>query len=409
MQQLNVYLHNRMVGVLSSDKGKLQFIYSQDYLQLKDAEPLAFTLPLTNSTYQNSAVVSFFSNLLPDESVRVRIAEILGISPENTFGLLQAIGEDCAGAISLFVPEKQPAAVNIPIYKPLTEDEAHKVLVGLPERPLNIGEKDFHISGAGAQDKLVASVRDGQILLPLNGTPSTHIIKPGMERFPESVFNELYCMKLAKKCGLNCAECDIIFIKDIPYYITARYDRKKENDLWYRLHQEDFCQLLGYEPSVKYESEGGPKIQQCFALLRELELPANDTIEFIDRIIFNFLIGNGDAHAKNFSILYTDTRPILAPAYDLISTAVYPAIEQRMAMKIDNEYTFRWITIGKFIRMGEKAGFSEKIILKEIQKMQKILHKNIDGFTADIKKKYPANIYDKIYAGIINRIEQLKQ
>ena len=407
MEYLDVYLHNRMIGTLINDKGRLKFSYSAAYLQSNDAEPLAFTLPLTDSVYQNGAVISFFSNLLPDESVRVRIAEIIGISPENTFGLLKEIGEDCAGAIALFSPDKKPAALTAPTYRQLTEDEAHIVLSGLPERPLNIGAKDFHISGAGAQDKLVASVQNGQIYLPLNGTPSTHIIKPGIKRFPESIFNEFYCMKLAAQCGINTANCDIISIKNISYYITERYDRKKIDNLWNRLHQEDFCQLLGYEPSVKYESEGGPKIQQCFELFRELELPANDTIEFIDRIIFNFLIGNGDAHAKNFSVLYLNNRPRLAPAYDLISTVVYPDIEPRLAMKIDNEYTFRWISTGKFVRMGIKAGISEKIIVKEIQKMQKKLCRIIDKFTANIKKQYPSTIYDKIYNGIMTRSNQL--
>ncbi len=161
-----------------------------------------------------------------------------------------------------------------------------------------------------------------KVFLPLKGTPSTHIIKPEIEDFPDSVLNEYFCMQLSSECDLNTAKSSILKLKDTLFYVTTRYDRLVENDEVKRLHQEDFCQLLGVDPSVKYESEGGPNLIQCFKLLRELELTATDTIQFLDKVIFNFIIGNGDAHAKNFSILYTDEGPRLAPSYDLLATVV---------------------------------------------------------------------------------------
>ena len=190
MPTLNVYMHGHKVGILSSDDGRLSFRYDRDYSTLATPEPLSFFLPVRIEAYPEEAIVPFFSNLLPDESVRERIAEILGLSTENIFGLLQAIGEDCAGAVALFAPDKTPVEQGSPLYHALSDEEADDVLTHLAERPLNIGAKDFHISCAGAQDKLVACIEKGKILLPLNGTPSTHIIKPGIERFPESVFNE---------------------------------------------------------------------------------------------------------------------------------------------------------------------------------------------------------------------------
>jgi serine/threonine-protein kinase HipA len=214
-------------------------------------------------------------------------------------------------------------------------------------------------------------------------------------------------MKLAKACGLDTADCDVFYFKGIPYYVTERYDRSKKGEFWTRLHQEDFCQLLGYEPSIKYESEGGPKLLQCFELLRNLELPASDTIEFLDRIIFIFLTGNGDAHAKNFSVIYRDGRPRLAPAYDLLSTVVYPNLSPKLAMKIDSEYNFRWISQGKLLRMGAKAGLTEKLVMKEIQKIQKKLNKVLDKFTSEINAQYPSTVYDKIKVGIVERLQQI--
>lgn len=407
MPMLNVYLHGRKAGILSSDDGRLSFRYDPEYIAQTNPEPLSFSLPLCDEYYPEEAIVPFFSNLLPDEGVRVRIAEILGLSPENIFGLLQAIGEDCAGAVALFTSDRTPAEQVKPIYRPLSNDEANDVLTHLAVRPLNIGAKDFRISGAGAQDKLVACVDKGQILLPLNGTPSTHIIKPGIERFPESVFNECFCMKLAKACGLRVAECDILEIQGIPYYVVARYDREKVDGYWRRLHQEDFCQLLGVDPKVKYESEGGPGLPRCFDLMRRMELSAADTIAFLDQSIFCFLIGNGDAHAKNFSVIYREGKPELAPAYDLLSTTVYPNLAARLAMKIEKEYNFRWITRGKFVRMGQKVGISEKVIDLELAKLSRKITVEATKLKEKLSKKYPAEVYDKIQRGIEARLAQL--
>lgn len=408
METLNVYLRGRKAGVLRSDKGRLSFAYDDAYMAAEDALPLSYTMSLHQQTYSGNVVVSFFSNLLPDESVRIRIARYLGVSPGNVFALLKRIGEDCAGAVALISPERETRAHAWNEYRQLSEDEAHAVLTALPERPLNVGAEDFHISGAGAQDKLVACVQEGHIALPLNGTPSTHIIKPGIERFPQSVFNELYCMKLAKLCGLSVADCDILLVKGVPYYVTTRYDRVWQNTHWERLHQEDFCQLLGYEPAVKYESEGGPRLLQCFQLLREMALPAVDVIEFLRRIIFIFLIGNGDAHAKNFSILHQGRGSRLAPAYDLLSTAVYPNLPAKLAMKIEGRSHFDWITRNKFLRMGVKAGLSERLVNRELEKLLALLEKKLAGFTNNLQREIPSAVYAEIETGIRHRMQQLQ-
>lgn len=408
MEILNVYLRGNHAGALVSEHGRLQFCYATTYLNLPESQPLSYTLPLRVEPYTGGEVVAFFSNLLPDESVRVRLARYLGISPGNIFALLKRIGEDCAGAVALVPAEREARAHADAEFKVLSEADAHAVLSALPERPLNVGAEDFHISGAGAQDKLVACVQNGHIVLPLNGTPSTHIIKPGIPRFPESVFNELYCMRLAKACRISVAECSVLRVRGIPYYVTTRYDRQQESGKVLRLHQEDFCQILGFEPSVKYESEGGPRLLQCFLLLREMALPAADIIEFLRRIIFIFLIGNGDAHAKNFSILYMGKANRLAPAYDLLSTAVYPNLPPKLAMKIDGRNHFDWITRGKFLRMGEKAGLLNRLVNAEIDKLLAQLSKILVPFTEKMQQSEPSSIYREIQSGIEKRILQLK-
>ena len=408
MEQLDVYLCNRLAGTLCrAENGKMSFRYLADYLASSEAIPLSSTLPLSDVPFAERDIAAFFSNLLPDESVRIRIAEILKLTPEDTFGLLRLIGGDCAGAVAFYEPGHSPALPVQPSYRKLSEDESADLLTNLANRPLGIADDFRGISGAGAQDKLIACVSDGRISLPLHGTPSTHIIKPGIERFPNSVFNEWFCMKLSAACGFDTADCDILRVKGAPYYVTTRYDRETRDDVTVRLHQEDFCQLLKCRPEIKYQDQGGPSVVECTQILQQLRLPTSDIIAFIDRVIFNFLIGNGDAHGKNFSVLYRDRRPRLAPVYDALCTTVYPAIAKKMAMKFDGKFEFRWVTVGKIIRTFARAGIGGSVIRDAIARQIAALRANLDATLARAEAEHSSSIYDEIARGIRQRIRQL--
>lgn len=408
MESLDVYLCDCAVGTLMrSDSGGLSFKYRREYLE-GNAIPLSATLPLDAETYGERDIAAFFSNLLPDESVRQKIADILHLTPEDTFGLLRMIGADCAGAIAFHEPGTFALTSTQPTYRELTESEASLLLTDLSNRPLGIGDDFRGISGAGAQDKLIACVRDGKILLPLNGTPSTHIIKPGIDRFPESVFNEWFCMRLSNACGFETAECDILEIGGMPYYVTTRYDRETQDGTTKRLHQEDFCQLLKCRPEIKYQDQGGPSIVDCIRMLQALRLPSSDVIGFIDRVVFNFLIGNGDAHGKNFSVLYRTRAPRLAPVYDALCTTVYPAIAKKMAMKFDGKFEFRWVSANKIARTFARAGINEKVIFDSITRQIAALRKNLPAMSDLADREHPSPVYHDIIKGIHTRIRQLE-
>ena len=148
-------------------------------------------------------------------------------------------------------------------------------------------------------------------------------------------------------------------------------------------------------------------IQITYRLLRELSVTASDSLEFIDRVIFNFLVGNGDAHGKNFSVIYRDGVALLAPMYDVMSTTVYPEVGKRMAMKIDEEYAFKWISIGKFMRMAAKIGVSEKIMTREIEKISGRIRRFAPIIASRCNVAWPSLIYDRIAEGIGVRLKQL--
>jgi serine/threonine-protein kinase HipA len=255
----------------------------------------------------------------------------------------------------------------------LTGEKLAEILKLLPRRPLMAGEDGIRLSLAGAQDKIAVHISNHQISIPLGGAPSTHILKPAIERFEGIVFNEAFCMKLAHTIGLHTARTEIGRAEGIDYLLIERYDRVEVKDdgagHLEREHQEDFCQALGVIPENKYQNEGGPSLKQCFALLRELSsAPVIDLQRLLDAIIFNFLIGNHDAHGKNFSLLYgRETR--LAPLYDVLSTAYYPELSKKMAMKIGGEYASDKMLPKHFDQLADEAGLAKPMVKQRVRQL----------------------------------------
>lgn len=406
MESLKVYLNGIQVARLTDVNGAMSLAYDQEYAADARNEPLSHTLPLRLEPYGHREIEPFLSGLLPDDVIRTRLGRILQISREDTFSFLKAIGGECAGAIAFFAEGDGPVASE-GRFRRLSDAEAGAILDSLEKKPLDVGEDGFRISGAGAQDKLIACWRNGAIELPLGGTPSTHIIKTAIRDYPDSVENECFSMKLAEACGLNCAKCQIAVIGGKRRYLCERYDRVVSEGMVRRLHQEDFCQLLRVDPKRKYEALGGPGILASMHLLREMSLSAADTLEFVRRIIFTFLIGNGDAHGKNFSVLYHGRKAALSPMYDVMSTTVYPEVAQRMAMKIDGEYAFRWMTRGKFLRQAETLGLAPRMMDKELDRMSRRIVKWAPLVADKLSVRFPTACYARIFDGIVKRAGQL--
>ncbi len=366
-RKLDVYLLKHFAGQLTqNDSGELGFSYAAEWLDNSRAVPLSQSLPLQTEPFLNPGCHGFFGGLLPEEAKRERIAKNLGISKKNDFAMLAEIGGECAGAVT-FLPEGQALATDAPDYKALSEEGLAEVLRDLSKRPLLAGEEGIRLSLAGAQDKITVYRSKDGFSIPLNGAPSTHILKPAIERFEDTVLNEAVCMKLAKAIGLPVADVEILNIKDIPVLSVKRYDRLINEDGIQRLHQEDFCQALGIVSEMKYQNEGGVSLEQAFALLRSVSaVPALDLPHLLDAVIFNYLIGNNDAHGKNFSLLYSAEQIRLAPFYDLLCTAYYPELATKMAMKIGGKYKPNDVYAQHFEKLAKEAGLSRPIVLKRV-------------------------------------------
>jgi serine/threonine-protein kinase HipA len=333
---LDVYFNDRKAGELEQDENaSLTFTYDSDYLTT-DTVPLSVSLPMKEEPFNDRIARPFFSGLLPDEGARRRLAAALGISSRNAFGLLEIIGGECAGALSLVPMGQLPPASMEDDAEALDEYSLENILSLLRQRPLLGGEADVRLSLAGAQDKLAVTVIDGQILLPKGGRPTTHILKPFIEGLDGTVENEVFCMSLGRRLGLDVPLVSKGAAGKIDYFLVERYDRVTlHGGRIERLHQEDFCQALSVPPELKYEEEGGPGVEQCLQLIRQTTgRPAAETLRFQRMLMYHYLIGNADAHAKNYALLYRGKVPDLAPMYDVICTAAYPRLSKKMAMAL---------------------------------------------------------------------------
>jgi serine/threonine-protein kinase HipA len=367
---LDVYFRDQLAGSLwLDDRRRFVFQYDAGWLKSSRVFPLSLSLPLRKEPYEDDAARPFFANLLPEGEIRELIARQFRVSEQNVFALLEKIGGECAGAVSILPGGTKP--IDRSGYRELDEEGLHKVLAELPKRPLLAGEKGIRLSLAGAQNKLPVFIDDkNKIYIATGNSPSTHILKPPIPRIEESVENEAFCMEVARRMGLPVAGTLIRKNHD-TILVVSRYDREKKNDgTVLRLHQEDFCQALGILPEQKYESEGGPSLERCFALLKEHSIrPAADQRALLEWIVFNVLIGNADAHAKNVSILFTDKGPRLAPFYDLLSTQVYPNLAEKLAMKIGGENRVPWLHARNWERFADTVSLKPRYVLGTVRGM----------------------------------------
>ena len=369
-RQLDVFLHSEKAGLLEQDDAaNLTFTYDQHYLVSDKAKAISVSMPLSGNPYTNAVAKPYFSGLLPDESARTRLAAALGISDTNAFGMLEIIGGDCAGALALFPAGETMISQPLPD-EVLDSQQLGELLHELRGNPLLGSRSDVRLSLAGAQDKIAVKVSGDGIALVKNGEPTTHILKPDIQGLEGTSQNEVFCMTLAARLGLQVPEVSFASSGDTPYILVKRFDRlRREDQSVQRVHQEDFCQALSIPPELKYEDEGGPGIERSLDLLkRVVDQPAADRLAFLRMQVFHYLVGNADAHAKNYALLHVSgaESPVLAPLYDVVCTAVYPQLTKKMAMRIGGRNVPDTIQQGHWLSLVPNTRGAQKLLLKEM-------------------------------------------
>lgn len=360
---LDVLLHGDQIGTLTHLPGeRTLFAFTQAYIDDPKRPTLSLSFKeattgdlITEIDATKIKVPHFFSNLLPEGSMRDYLAERAGVNPEREFFLLWVLGQDLPGALQILPNDRR----SLPDTKS-GEDKATK-----EKRE----EELLRFSIAGVQLKFPA-VNDatGGLTIPVSGVGGSWIVKLPSIKYEGVPENEYSMMVLAQEVGIDVPDIQLLETSEIaglpremadvkgPAFAIKRFDREKDNS---GIHIEDFAQVFGVYPGEKYKNANYGNIAEVISA----EVGEKGTVEFLRRLIFNVLIGNADMHLKNWSLIYPDRRTAaLAPAYDFVSTRPYP-VDEKLALNFAKSKEMTNVSSDSVRYFANKAKLPEKLML----------------------------------------------
>jgi serine/threonine-protein kinase HipA len=415
-----VLLDGKEVGRVSRNRrGRLRFIYNDDWRETADADPLSLSMPLGAKEHGGSVIEAFLWGLLPDnERVLARWAAKFHVSARNAFALISHVGEDCAGAVQFVTPERLDAM------RSGKEDKVEWLDESEIAKRLEILRKDHaawrlpsdtgQFSLAGAQPKTALLRQNDRWGIPSGRLPTTHILKPPTGQFDGHAENEHICLMLARDLGLPAARTKVMRFKEEIAIVIERYDRlPKGNDI-IRVHQEDVCQAQGIMPTKKYQNEGGPGPSNIIQLLRAHSTNREEDVDtFIGALGFNWLIAGTDAHAKNFSLLLSGRRVRLAPLYDIASILPYDGFDMhkvKFAMKLGGEYKLGQIGLRQWQKFAREVRVKPEGLIARLAAMARRLPDEMN--TARVRAReqgLDAPIIERLAANLIERASECER
>jgi serine/threonine-protein kinase HipA len=375
-------MQNQTVGELSIDKDE-NYYFKYDEVWVKKGFPISPYL-LFNETYSSSMIKRFLENLIPEGEGLDDIASFAHISKNNTFAIMHSIGYDTAGAL-FFGKEDENKK---PIFREILEEELTERIEKLESRSIVIWDKKVRLSLAGVQAKLPMIIRNNKIGLANGTLSSTHIMKFQTKRNSHIVVNELFCMKLAKKIGLKVANVELRRFAKHPTLLIERFDRVYKKDFVERLHIIDGCQMLDLSPTYKYEQNFGTSrdvehiregvsFKKIFDSSKRCSIPAVAQLELLHWAMFNLIIGNSDAHGKNFSFFVDKKGVKPTPFYDLLSVMMYD-FDHNLAMAYGDEFNPNKIYAYQLREFAEDIGINHKLVAKVLLKQSSDILKKLE-------------------------------
>lgn len=407
-----VHFNGAPIGELTSERDRLQFTYAAAVVEA-GGPVLSVRLPARAEPYGHEDAGPWFANLLPEDEYRVLLSRVLGLSDRNVAGLLGAVAGECAGAVSIWPIGQSPPTT--PEYVPMSHEDMHRLFetASAAER-LNL-VRENRLSLAGGMEKLgLRRFRDAWYR-GRAGAPTTHILKWPQSRFPDQCFNELFCLTLLRKAGLEVPSTHVEG-ETTAVLVIERYDRHVAEDGSISLtHQEDFCQASGLGPEHKYQGEGesGPGLAECGRVIRDYcAVPALDMARLLRWAIANYLVGNGDGHAKNLSLLHAAEGVRVAPIYDVASTLAYSGLSRKLAMSIGGEYRFQYVGTRHWERLAADVGLTIAPLRREAIGLAERLERELPGVRGELTREYGsqpvfATVVDVVEAQIARLREQL--
>jgi serine/threonine-protein kinase HipA len=403
--------HQIPIGEIVGDNSDTaSFRYSEEYLNSNNATAISISLPLQSESFSVTQTKNYFEGLLPEGFTRHSVAQWMHLDENDYISILHGLGRECLGAIRISSGED----IAGESYEKLSVEQVKAIAAeGATKSTELVTKAHLSLTGASGKVGLYYNAPENEWYLPEGTAPSTHIVKQSHVRLDGIVTNEQLCLLTAASCGIEIPKSFIINIGNGEdgevLFATERYDRvlsdsKRIDGLRcpMRLHQEDFAQAMGIPASKKYEAKDSNYLQGMFEVLRKYSInPLVDRLKLWDIVIFNYLIGNTDAHIKNFSLLYSpDMKSIrLAPAYDIVSTTVYESSTRDMAFNIGGDYSIDDITRASFNRAARDAGLGKNLAMKRydmlLEKFEKALRESTKVL-ADMGFNKAENIENRI-------------
>jgi len=422
-------MNGRFVGTWQFGR-ESRFIYSKLWLESPWARPISLSMPITgtDAVYTGPVVDAFFDNLLPDsETIRRRLQSRFGTRTTGAFDLLSEIGRDCVGALQFFPEGDEPTEVKTIRSVPLSEkDMASALRHQTTDSAFGISDTSggFRISLAGAQEKTAFLFHDGRWHRPLESTPTTHIFKRPLGRIglegidlSTSLENEWLCLRILSGFDIPAAPSRLETFEDEKALIVERFDRQlaRDRSWWIRLPQEDFCQVTGTSPGLKYQSDGGPGIRDIAGILNGSVFAEDDKKIFFKSQIVFWLMAASDGHAKNFSIfLLPEGRFRMTPLYDVISA--YPVLGKgsglKMAMAVrgsrGNRYEWDRISGRHWISTARDAGLSKATVEEILSDVVDAVPDVVNEAGSNLLPGFPESVSGPILEGVERNMRRLE-
>lgn len=400
------------------------FRYAASWLDAVDFLPVSLSLPLQEEAFPPEMTRNYFEGLLPEGFTRRAVAQWLHADENDYLTILSGLGLECLGAVQVRESGRMPAEEE---YVPMTDRQMREFASeGAMKSAELVTASHLSLTGASGKAGLYFAGKAGRWYIPRGTAPSTHIVKQCHVRLANIITNERLCLLTAKNLGIPTPE-NFLIRTDAPERIPAPDDHAFEGNLLFaaerfdreispgsrtlgglpvpfRLHQEDMAQALGIPAAEKYETEKKGYLQRMCRLLREYSAdPLKDILQLWQMLVFNFLIGNTDGHIKNLSLLYDAAfrRMHLAPAYDIVSTTVYPGSSREMSLFIGGKNSIGQIRRADFAQAAEEAGLGTAAAMRRFDRLAQGFGKALDAAADALRDEgFPAakSIHDRILA-----------
>ena len=355
--ELIVCKGKRKVAYLTADeRDDWQLIYRHDIIE---SDRISVRLPVGESAYHGVNVAAYFRNLLPCKDFRHKAAEQIGLSRDNDFGLLAEICHETFGALGIFPPAL--AETRAGDLRALDALDLRNIVGAMTIDPMLTRLEGYRHSLPGEHTKLAVRIVDEQMYLPLGRELSSHIVKPAYPDRRESLENEAFCLRLARAVGLPVVNASLKK-GSVNYLLIERVDRVAADSDCNAIHTENFNQINFLQTENAFQREGGLSASECIEILRHYSVqPVIDIKHFLNWTIFNFLIGNGQAMAKDLAMIHSPKGPRLAPFFGLSSTHIYSNLSNRLAMSVGRDDRPDWLVPARWREFALNAGISAAI------------------------------------------------